>query len=194
MKFPYNPVLTIQAEYKAGKITREEAKEKLAFLLDLDSNTDMCEEALPDYQRTPGAWKQSYGPLVRLSDVCAVFRMWAGIFSTPLPEDSEYKKKEREEIREHWSRIDLTISKSNFLARLFFTDENLRTEQCPVHKGKWCGCFGEGKEGPCPCQSGGNVTGWLAVDKKYEDLQYWDAEKGEYRKRSQINEESPRIG
>lgn len=45
MKFPYNKVLTIKGRYQDGRLSREEAKEQLAYLLDLKDDTDFCEEA-----------------------------------------------------------------------------------------------------------------------------------------------------
>jgi hypothetical protein len=184
MRFPYNNVLTIKQQYKSGKITREEAKEQLAYVLDIED--DGCADARTEHEKTQPLEWLNHGPLLMLSDVCATLRMWASIRSTPLDTDSDYKIKEREEFGETWRSLDLAIRKSNFLARLFFTEEGVRTVPCPDHKGQWSGCFSEchvpGKEhGPCPCQHQGNVTGWLATDPKHADLTYWDQETKGYK-------------
>jgi len=206
MKFPYNPILCIQQDYRDGRLTREEAKEKLAFLLDLDGKTDYCPEALPDHGATFRDQFASYGPILRLSDVCNVLSLWAQLYCQELPHDDPWKKEEQAEFRKRWERIYLAITKSNFLARLFFTDEGVRQTPCPMHHGHWSGCFsehhdgkfkhtGDGNEsGPCLCQAGGNITGWLAEDPQHCDRTYWDAEKKEYRMRSESDPGSPRIG
>jgi hypothetical protein len=159
MKFPYNRVLEIKKKYQAGNIDREDAKEQLAYLLDLRDDSDFCEEATgkkPDEYFKPF----SYGPLLRLSDVCNTLRLWARTFCTPLPTDDEHKRKERAEYYEHFSRVDLAISKSCLLDRLFFQDnETVRTEPCPEHKGRWSGCNWDSPG--CACRNGSNVTGWL---------------------------------
>lgn len=164
MEFPYNSVLETRQLYKQGKISREEAKERLAFSLDLEDHTDMCQAA-----EGPG---HSYGPLLRLSDVCNVLRLWA---REATKDDSEairgsgtdWRQMARGRLGEAWRTIDLAISKSNFLARLFFTTEGLRTERCPEHRGKWSGCWPSGPA--CPCQAGGNVTGWLPTAPGHSD-------------------------
>lgn len=167
MKFPYNEALSIRWQYKQGKITREEALQKLGFILDLDDQTDMCREALlyPDDKYTA-----SYGPLVRLSDVCNTLRKWATLVS----KQGDFNEAKTRQFYDHWTRIDLAISKSNFLARLFFTEDGVRKTPCPTHKGKWSGCvWVETGAGPCACTVGGNVTGWLPEDPRFSDRTEW---------------------
>jgi hypothetical protein len=154
MKFPYNPVLVIQAKYQAGKLSREDAKEQLAYLLDLKNDNDFCVEAAGETFKPA-----SYGPLLRLSDLCNTLRLWARVYCTLLPGDDEYKKQDRLRLNEAASYVDLQISKSCLLDRLFFQDEALRTVPCPTHKGRWSGCVWD--KLPCGCQNGANVTGWL---------------------------------
>jgi hypothetical protein len=173
VKFPYNQVLQIKRRYQDGELPREEAKEQLAFVLELGDD-DMCVEASSKHAI-------SYGPLVRLSDVCSILRLWAEKFSAELPTDTDAKKEERKKFNSAWSLINLAIDKSNFLSRLFFTDEGLRTEPCEYHKGRWGGCWPVWNESPCACQTGGNVTGWLPADRKFADLTYWDDVKKQYR-------------
>jgi hypothetical protein len=174
VKFPYNQVLQIKRRYQDGELPREEAKEQLAFVLELGDDDDMCVEASSKHAI-------SYGPLVRLSDVCSVLTLWAEQSSTELPTDSHVTKETRQSFREAWNRVRLAIDKSNFLSRLFFTDEGLRTEPCEYHKGRWGGCWPVWNETPCACQAGGNVTGWLPADQKFADLTYWDDTKKQYR-------------
>lgn len=77
MKFPYNKVLQIRTQYQAGKLDRETAKEQLAYVLDLKDDSDFCKEAAGDTYKPV-----SYGPLLRLSDVCNTLRLFARIFCT----------------------------------------------------------------------------------------------------------------
>ena len=54
------------------------------------------------------------------------------------------------------SHVFLSIRKSNFLARVLYGGEKVRTTQCPEHKGKW---NGQAMLMGCPHKCGG--TGWL---------------------------------
>ena len=162
MKFPYNQVLVIKTQYQAGKIDREAAKEQLAYLLDLKDDNDFCEQAAGETFKPV-----SYGPLLRLSDLCNTLRLWARVYSTPLPDDEEYTKQNRLKLSEAASYVDLQISKSCLLDRLFFQEEGLRTIPCPVHKGRWSGCNWDSPG--CACRNGANVTGWLTADNGYSE-------------------------
>ena len=157
MKFPYNKVLTIKGEYQAGIIDREAAKEQLAYILDLKDDSDFCEQAAE--KSTQYSKPTSYGPLVRLSDVCNILRIWAGACSTFQPEDHEHTREERLKFSNAWSFVDIQISKSCLLWRLFFTEEGVRQIPCPEHKGRWSGCTWNSPG--CECRNGSNVTGWL---------------------------------
>jgi hypothetical protein len=164
MKFPYNKVLDIKARYQTGKLDREAAKEQLAYLLDLKDDDDFCGEAVAAQAENGWGeyWQKNYashGPLLRLSDVCNILRLWARVYSTPLPGDDEYKRKDREKLHEAAGYVDLQISKSCLLDRLFFQEEGLRTAQCPAHRGRWSGCNWDSPG--CACRNGSNVTGWL---------------------------------
>ena len=165
MNFPYNKVLEIRAQYQAGKLDREAAKERLAYLLDLKDDSDFCEDAVKA-QVDSGGWGElwsknyrSYGPLLRLSDVCNVLRLWARVYAAPLPGDDEHKRQDREKLQETASYVDMQISKSCLLDRLFLQEEGLRTVPCPEHKGYWSGCNWDALG--CACRNGANVTGWL---------------------------------
>ena len=90
---------------------------------------------------------------------CKAFETWATACTTPLEDDDEYKTKWRNEFRDHWKFIRLAIHKSCLLDRLIYGNETLRTELCPVHKGRWSGCsFEECEHG---CMHGPCVTGWI---------------------------------
>lgn len=176
MKFPYNRVLEIKRLYQAHEITREEAKELMAYVLDMKDDNDFCVEAAKAESYNDSYPFHSYGPLVRLSDVCNILRTWAKAYSAGQPEEHEYKAKAREQFREAWSYVDLQIRKSCLLDRLFFQKEGLRTEPCPIHKGRWSGCAWSKpecatEENPMGCMNGSNVTGWLPAT---EDLGYSD--------------------
>lgn len=152
MNFPYERALEIRRRYKKGDLLREQAVEQLSFLLDIDDTSDMATGTVTK----PNG--QSYGPLLRLSDVCNILRLWAGKFAEELPDDKEYKRDAREKFAEAWHAVDLAISKSCLLDRLFFQKEGVRTQPCPEHKGQWSGC---NWDKACACQNGSNVTGWL---------------------------------
>jgi len=96
------------------------------------------------------------------SEFCDKMTEWAEACMTPLPTDDQDKTAWRKEFQDHWLFIRRCISKSNLPWRLMYGDEKLRTEQCPVHKGKWSGC-NLPEETACKglCMSGHNVTGWL---------------------------------
>lgn len=179
MNFPYSTALEVRQQYKRGKITREEAKEQLAFILDLDDSNDGIAEAQ--------TWREkaSYGPLLRLSDVCNILRMWAALASVSDESMAVEQREARREFAANWQSVDIAISKSNALARFFFTNEGVRTEKCIEHKGIWSGCQWSK---PCECQSGSNVTGWLALDPKFSDATYWKEEEGHYMNDTEIKE------
>ena len=93
---------------------------------------------------------------------CDKMDIWAKACMTQLETDGEITTQWRREFSDHWLWIRRTISKSNLLARLFYGGEELRTEQCPIHKGKWSGCtLVKDMECEGVCADGFNVTGWL---------------------------------
>lgn len=97
------------------------------------------------------------------SFVCEAMRTWAEAYKTPLPTDDPYKRKEREDFAAAWDKVHMAIYKSNLLYRLLYAGEKLRTEPCPIHKGRWSGCVPYPPEG-CNCHSYGNLTGWKAPE------------------------------
>jgi len=169
MKFPYNRILEIKKQYQSGKIDREEAKERMAYVLDMKDDNDFCVEAAKAESYNDSYPFHSYGPLLRLSDVCNILRTWAKAYMEGQPGEDEYKMKSREKFGEAWRYVDLQIQKSCLLDRLFFQTEGLRTVPCPEHKGRWSGCVWD--DLPCGCQNGANVTGWLpnAEDTGYNE-------------------------
>ena len=96
------------------------------------------------------------------SPFCDKMDAWAEACGTPLETDDEHTLEWRKEFRTHWNYIRLAIRKSNLLHRLFYGGEEVRTKQCPIHKGKWSGCkLPEEMECKGACADGSNVTGWL---------------------------------
>jgi hypothetical protein len=184
MKFPYNRALDIQRAYKQGKLTREEATQQLSFILDLDDSNDFCAEAAgvpTEY------WKpSSYGPLLRLSDVCNTLRLWAKTYCVPVEGEDKWTAENRRKFYETWQYVDIQISKSCLLDRLFFQDDEvIRTVPCPAHKGKWSGCaWGEPEcatqGNPMGCMNGSNVTGWLPLPENMGYDERPDAPKCDY--------------
>jgi hypothetical protein len=92
-------------------------------------------------------------------EFCRKMDEWANAYSTSLPTDEEYTKRERERFAKAWFIVRASVAKSNALWRLFYAGEELRKTPCPVHKGRWSGC---GEDPRCGCWSYGNITGWLA--------------------------------
>jgi hypothetical protein len=108
-----------------------------------------------------------YGePVRRISEYCNGFRVWQkAIEAACLRETEEHAKKSLERMRDDIHRVSLHVTKSNLLARLLYDGEELRTEPCPIHKGRWSGC--QWGDGECPhCMSGSNVTGWIPNPRK----------------------------
>jgi hypothetical protein len=87
-----------------------------------------------------------YGEPVRpVSEYCKAFETWMSVLEENYREAFKAGGKQAAErvhgaeVIPHFSRIRLLINKSNFLARLVYGGEKLRTEKCPVHKGEWNG-------------------------------------------------------
>jgi hypothetical protein len=96
-------------------------------------------------------------PVLPVERYCEALRAWANAVEEAVERDptNEELKGKNERIR----AVRLDISKSNMLYRLLYLGEPVRTEMCPVHKGRWSGCVGPEQE--CPhCMSGSDVTGW----------------------------------
>jgi hypothetical protein len=97
---------------------------------------------------------------VSAEEFCRAFDAWAHACMTALDTDSESTTKWREQFREHWQFIELSIRKSCLLDRLIYGGDVLRTIPCPVHQGKWSGISTTPcphcAVGPCACN-----TGWL---------------------------------
>ena len=66
---------------------------------------------------------------------------------------------EASEIAEALFKLNLWGRKSNLLWRLIYLGQDLRTEKCPTHQGRWSG-YGYG-DNTCECQVGLDITGWL---------------------------------
>jgi hypothetical protein len=100
---------------------------------------------------------------------CSKMRDWAEACRRPLDTDDAETTQWREEFGKHWDFISLAIVKSNLLYRLLYAGETVRNTPCPIHKGKWSGCFADPR---CECSSYGNVTGWLAQKGQQRDLDH----------------------
>jgi hypothetical protein len=113
-------------------------------------------------------------PVMPVRQYCAALNLWASAqrdkatrlaeIENPGPYEIE-SAKDAARFANEVGHVFLQIEKSNLLHRLIYQRESLRTEACPVHKGKWSGCVWDDK--PCGCQGvqaggfGSNVTGWL---------------------------------
>lgn len=87
-----------------------------------------------------------YGePVKPVSKFCAIVLNWYRAMR-----DGDYYS---EETIKALKLVRMGIPKSNFLARLLYNDEPVRTEKCPAHKGRWSGV---GR-----CTYGCDQTGWL---------------------------------
>lgn len=96
-------------------------------------------------------------PVRPVSKYCEALITWARVVqerveSTPQGEHSQW-----EAYASHLIYIIKDIHKSNLLDRLIYGGENLRTEPCPKHKGRWSGIL--------PCELGCDSTGWLPEPK-----------------------------
>ncbi|MHA2426992.1 MAG: hypothetical protein ACXADB_03070 [Candidatus Hermodarchaeia archaeon] len=101
-------------------------------------------------------------PVRPVNQYCEALREWAYQISIINQEAEKVAKaagtestRHGCEYHEHLRHIMMDIRKSNLLFRLIYAGEELRTEQCPIHKGKWSGCSFEG------CIYGCGETGWL---------------------------------
>jgi hypothetical protein len=105
---------------------------------------------------------QYYGePVKPISQYCEAFRTWRKAIQAAYEREPEGPWKcQYGDMARDIHETSLHVAKSNLLARLLYEGEELRTEPCPVHKGRWSGCaWGDDA---CPhCMSGSNITGWL---------------------------------
>lgn len=124
---------------------------------------------------------EHYGePVYPASTYCQRFRLWFKAIH-----DAVYRDEVRhlQEIAKAISIVSLAIDKSALLLRLIYDGEDeLRTEKCPVHKGRWSGCAWDRlecftDEYPQGCMSGSNVTGWLPTQKQLESQRKFHAAK-----------------
>jgi hypothetical protein len=120
--------------------------------------------ATDSVERMEEALKQHYGDVVLPArEYCDAFRSWADVIRIKL-RDEELDDGERarwEAVIAAFNSLQLPIGKSNLLARLIYNREPLRTQPCPIHKGRWSG-YAMG----APCLHGCNlgwadITGWL---------------------------------
>jgi len=85
---------------------------------------------------------------------CDALRVWANCI-LDLYEETLSGHKQGSDYCEYLYRIITDIEKSNLLWRLIYNGEELRTEKCPKHEGRWSGYSFEG------CVYGCGETGWL---------------------------------
>lgn len=102
-----------------------------------------------------------YGEPVRpVSEYCESFRSWHKALTDKVnrEEGDEYGRDESLiRAKEALDALVMPIYKSSCLARLIYGEEELRTEMCPEHKGRWVGLpFGDND-----CKHGCQYTGWL---------------------------------
>jgi len=99
-----------------------------------------------------------YGePVMPVSRYCATFDAWIGAVGEGADRDG--KDSGNAALYDTLTMARLAVHKSNLLWRLIYGGEQLRTEMCPEHKGRWSGCAWP--DSACPhCMHGSNVTGW----------------------------------
>jgi hypothetical protein len=98
--------------------------------------------------------------VARASDHCSALLEWVRII-----EASGYAP----EVEKAWTRIHITLLKSNLAARLVYGGERPRTIPCPIHKGHWSGCVWGDNACPEGCMWGDNVTGWLCDPHPFQE-------------------------
>lgn len=113
-------------------------------------------------------------PVRPVSEYCAAFEAWGQALASrrsrieAMPDADPMKQHELDDpltvLAGQVFAIGLAIRKSNLLSRLIYSGQPLRTEMCPIHKGRWSG-YGHaafGHEHICECQEGCyDITGWL---------------------------------
>lgn len=88
-----------------------------------------------------------------VSAYCQAFRDWGRAMA---------ENEVMPEVVSALAMLELPITKSNYLHRRLYQGDPHRTEKCPVHHGRWSGCYPPGTDwGDCECVQQGNTTGWL---------------------------------
>jgi hypothetical protein len=102
-------------------------------------------------------------PVMPISKYCDALLTWAAVINEAVRAgegDDDLK-----ELSQSIGTTFLGIRKSNLLARLLYAGEELRTEKCPVHKGRWTGYSQELKCVNERYPFGCDYTGWLPTEK-----------------------------
>lgn len=105
-------------------------------------------------------------PVRPISFYCNQFILWRRAILDALERGDfdwdDYTKERWQKVVSALNEVEIPIRKSNLLWRLLYGGEDLRTEQCPIHKGHWSGCKFGGDA--CPhCMYGYDVTGWVGT-------------------------------
>jgi hypothetical protein len=102
-------------------------------------------------------------PVMPVSFFCDFLKQWARLYGEPQKEERyEGENEARAKLHGMVNHVFLQIQKSNLLWRTVYCGEEIRTEPCPIHKGRWSGCnIPEETQCKGACMSGNNVTGWL---------------------------------
>lgn len=87
-------------------------------------------------------------PVMPVSRYCDALRTW----SRCMLERHGYASRAGRAV----AYVELQIRKSNLLARLIYGGEELRTRECPRHRGRWSGVG--------VCRHGCGETGWIPND------------------------------
>lgn len=101
-------------------------------------------------------------PVLPMSRFCSAIETWMMAIEALAQETADDEWRQGYEYHTHLTQIRVDIHKSNLLARLLYGGESLRTQRCPLHKGRWSGT-GMG------CSHGCGGTGWLPVAPRTED-------------------------
>ncbi len=94
--------------------------------------------------------KHFHEPVLPISKYCKALETWASLMQGKMYQG----KSERGYNADHIGLVSIDIHKSNLLYRLLYLKEPLRKIPCPIHNGRWSGCFGE-------CVYGCDLVGWL---------------------------------
>ncbi len=97
-------------------------------------------------------------PILPVGKYCEALRTWARL-ATKAVRNTSGDTIITEEIHD---RVMIGITKSCLLKRLIYMGEELRTRQCPIHLGKWSGCYVD--RCPAGCDTCGCASGWLPND------------------------------
>ena len=124
-------------------------------------------------------------PVRLVSEYCDALYTWLDVVRKEHGEDAG---PQFQDVRHPWSKlleaegtVRLAIEKSCLLNRLIYMGQKLRSEKCPIHKGRWSGYGHCHNDPPCHIAPGYDITGWLPEEgDEPPEMEVWvDLQTGE---------------